>query len=89
MCCVQTFVSLPILQIKQYECQRCPATFVHRKDLGIHISAKHECIQHKCNECGKIFMYERTLTNHIKAQHLGQVHTCLSCGATYKYKSSG
>ena len=50
-----------LFQMKQHNCGECRAQFTHKKDLVIHVQAKHVGQKFTCGDCGKEFHYKKSM----------------------------
>ena len=75
------------MQVKQYVCDQCGRSFVHKKDLKFHVAAKHKLTAHQCHLCPKKYSYPRGLVKHMKACHPNEQNVCVTCCKTFAHKN--
>ena len=64
-----------------YKCDKCPKSYLHKKNLKVHIRKVHsKTPSYKCEKCRKTFSGERGLDIHIR----GGCHTKVKEHVTYK-----
>ncbi|XP_077496332.1 uncharacterized protein LOC144107197 [Amblyomma americanum] len=63
-----------------HNCPFCPAAFVRRSAMRLHVQAIHEVAKHRaCGECGKKFAFKSTLLRHFRV-HSGETpYACHLC----------
>jgi uncharacterized Zn-finger protein len=82
------YTSIVHFQEKQYKCGTCSKSFVHKKDLVVHIKAQHGPASFKCEECGQTYGYKNSLKRHVAAQHKRDLSICRVCLTTFKFRDN-
>lgn len=59
-------------------CQICKAEFRGRRNMLMHVKAKHEKVRYACQKCEKVFVYNCSLRKHITKQHSEQIEESIT-----------
>ena len=75
---------------KTFNCDECPKSFQHEKNLKNHVKSKHKGLgkTFDCPECGKAYLQKHNLEEHIMVHHQNQRFNCTHCDQAYSSKKT-
>ena len=76
-------ISIHILGIRNYQCDKCDKAFYIEFNLKRHIATQHEGLRFKCDQCLREFTEKSRLQTHIDFKHNNIKQKCEFCDKMY------